>query len=202
MTEGKTLIAIPTMGTVAAEFAFSLATMTRVGATKISMIHNTLVYQARNMLASEAIDDGCDYVLWLDSDVVFAPDLMQRLHADILQGYDFVSALYFKRQLPTEPVLRKEEGGVYTDYPKDDIFPIGAAGFGACMMKTAMIKDLYDRYGPPFNPPPDGAGEDIAFCRRAVTAGYKLYCDSRIKVRHIMTRLQIGEEHYRREKDE
>ena len=104
-TEGRTLIAIPTMDTVAAPFCLSLANLRRVGPTKIAMVSNSLVYQARNMLAAEAIDDECEYVLWLDSDMVFTADLMQCLHAHMLQGYDFMSALYFKRVLPTEPVV-------------------------------------------------------------------------------------------------
>lgn len=200
-TEKKTLIAIPTMDFVAAPFCFSLANMRRIGHTKIAMISNSLIYHARNMLAAQAIEDGCDYVLWLDSDMAFDSGLMERLHADMLQGYDFVSALYFKRLLPTEPVIYREGGGVYTDYPQDQIFRIGGAGFGACMMRTEMIANLYNRYGPPFNPLPDGTGEDVAFCRRAIEAGYELYCDSRIKVKHAMNNLQIGEEHYKREKN-
>ena len=197
--DGRTLIAIPTMDTVAAPFCLSLANLRRVGPTKIAMVSNSLVYQARNMLAAEAIDDGCEYVLWLDSDMVFTPDLMQCLHVHMLLGYDFMSALYFKRVLPTEPVVYKRDGTPWTNYPQDMVFRIGAAGLGACMMKTALIKALWDRYGPPFNPGTDGTGEDIAFCKRATEAGYKLFCDSGIKVRHVMTGLQIGEEHFRRE---
>jgi GT2 family glycosyltransferase len=46
-------------------------------------------------------------------------------------------------------------------------------------------------YGVPFFPIA-GLGEDLAFCWRAKKLDYKLYCDSRLKIGHIM-RLSVDE---------
>ena len=203
----KTLIAIPAMETVATRFMMSLVCMKRIGASRVSVVSDSLVYHARNILAAEAIDDGCDQVLWLDSDMVFMPDIMEQLHRDINAGVEnttetveYVSALFFKRRLPTEPVIYKNPGRLYLDYPNDALFPIAGSGFGAVMTTTKLLKDIYDRFGPPFNPLPDGTGEDVAFCRRARELGYTLWCDSRVKVSHVGS-IPIGEEHYRRQTD-
>lgn len=203
----KTLIAIPAMETVATRFMMSLVCMKRIGASRVSVVSDSLVYHARNILAAEAIDDGCDQVLWLDSDMVFMPDIMEQLHRDINAGVEnttetveYVSALFFKRRLPTEPVIYKNPGRLYLDYPNDALFPIAGSGFGAVMTTTKLLKDIYDRFGPPFNPLPDGTGEDVAFCRRARELGYTLWCDSRIKVSHVGS-IPIGEKHYRRQTD-
>lgn len=185
----RTLIAVPCMDYVHIRFAMSLATMLRIGETKLSAMSNASVYQARNALAAEAIDDGCDWILWLDSDMVFGADLMQRLVSDVDGGEhrDFVSALYFKRLLPTAPVIydRVEYGKAHTiEEIPDGLFQIRGAGFGACMTSVTMMENMFNRYGPPFNPM-DGLGEDMSFCTRAEEAGYTMYCDSSIQVGHV-----------------
>lgn len=195
----KTLIAIPAMDYVATPFLFSLVTMQRYGASRVSIVSNSLVYQARNMLAAEAIDDGCDWILWLDSDMAFGRGLMTALFRDAEEyGADYVSGLYFKRQIPTVPLIKDMDLNVYLDYPTDAMFEVGGSGFGAVLTSARMVKDVYDRFGPPFTPLPDGTGEDFAFCHRARELGYKLWCDSRIKLHHV-GHFPIGEEHFDRE---
>ena len=208
----KYLIAIPCLDSFPTPTVASMMAMRRVDATKLSFLSNSLVYDARNMLAAEAVDTGADRVLWLDSDMRFTPDLMERLAEDMDAGLDFVSALFFKRKLPVVPVLgkslnlREEDGRMkadvttYLDYPKDSLFEIAAAGFGAVMCSTKMIQDVFDTFGNPFDPIPGVLGEDYAFCWRASQLGYKLYCDSRIKAHHVGL-FSYGEEHYVRKED-
>lgn len=193
----KYMIAIPCMDMVATQFASSLAVMRRVGANKVVFLSNSMIYDARNMLAAEALDTGADRVLWLDSDMVFQPDLMERLAEDLDAGIDFVCAPYVKRKLPTTPIIFKRaeiidvngkktrDAEVYTDYPKDEVFEIDGCGFGAVMMSTYILKAVADTFGAPFDPMPGIYGEDLSFCWRARELGYALYCDSRIKVGHI-----------------
>lgn len=198
MSEIKTLIAIPCMDMVAAPFAYSLARMRRVGLTKLSMMSNSLVHMARNMLAAEAVDTDCDRVLWLDSDIQFTPDLMEKLSAHMDDGLDYVSGLVFKRRFPTVPILfsRLDEEGadVYTEYPRDRLFPVAGSGFGAVMTSTKMLREVFETFGSPFNLL-GVHGEDASFCIRAQNLGYKLYCDSRIKVGHC-GQFVFGEEYY------
>lgn len=201
----KYLIAIPCMDTMPTPFVSSLLNMRRVGATKVSFLSNSLIYDARNMLAREALETEADRILWLDSDMQFTSDLMERLVEDMDSGLDFVSALYFKRRMPTEPCIYKTvEAGttgkscveVYHDYPRDTLFPIAGSGFGAVMCSTDLIADIAKEYGPPFDPV-YRLGEDLAFCLRAKRLGYTLYCDSRIKANHI-GQIAYGEQHYKR----
>ena len=189
----KYLIGIPTMDTMVLPFVASLTYMQRVGMSRVTFLSNSLVYEARNMLAAEAIDTGAERVLWLDSDMCFGVDLMQRLAARLDEGLDFVTGLYFRRLLPTQPILAKtlertSTGKcikeVYDDYPKDSLFEIAASGFGVTMCTTKMLKDVYDHFGKPFEPMPN-IGEDFSFCYRARQLGYKLYCDSSIKADHV-----------------
>ena len=207
MSEKKYMVAVPCLDYMPAQFVASLTYMARVGPTRVTFLQNSLVYDARNMLAAEAIDTGADRVLWLDSDMQFSVDLMQRLAEDMDAGLDYVCGLFFRRKLPIVPVISdkietSDENGkltakvnTYLDYPKDQLFEIAASGFGAVMCSTKMLKDVYDTYGRPFDPIPGVMGEDYAFCYRAGKLGYKLYCDSRIKVHHVGL-MPFGEEHY------
>lgn len=183
----KYMIAIPCMDIMQTTFVAALLNMRRVGATKVSFLSNSLVYDSRNQLTDEALETGADRVLFIDSDMGFQKDMMERLAADMDEGRDFVCGIYFRRRIPTVPIIAKKVDGnllTYIDYPKDQIFEVAAAGFGACMMSTKMLRDVKDAFGSPFYPS-DGMGEDYSFCAKVRSLGYKLYCDSRIKVSHV-----------------
>ena len=202
----KTLIAIPAMDMVHTQFLKSILGMRAVGVCEYSMTQSSLVYDARNLLANKAITEGFDRVLWLDSDMTFDPDLMQRLSARLDEGYSFVTGLYFTRKEEIKPVIYKalyfkttKKGEripvaeTYFDYPKNEVFEISACGFGAVMMTTDMIREV-GKLGLPFSPAV-GFGEDLTFCRKAEGLGLKMYCDSGIKLGHIAQRI-INESSY------
>lgn len=203
MSDMKTLIAIPAMSMCPVPFAYSLATLRRDCPSKISIISGAAVHEARNALAIEAIDNGCDRVLWLDSDMVFDDDLMIRLGEDLDAGWDMVCGIYFKRRLPITPVIYSDidetSGGTetYKEYPRDSLFPIAGCGFGAVMTTTALLKEVADAYDTlPFTPMPK-LSEDLSFCMRAKNLGAKIGCDSRIKVGHV-GQITFGEQMYHR----
>lgn len=193
----STYVAIPCMDQVPTEFMKNLLALKPQRGTAYGITVATLIYDARNILAKAVFETECDRVMWFDSDMIFDTDIMDRLSADIDEGRDFVTALYFTRKNPIKPVIFKNSGykvlpdgmkesyaGFYDDYPRDDIFEIDSAGFGACMMTKKLLEEVYSNYGAPFAPMP-GFGEDISFCKRCKDMGAKLYCDSKIRAGHI-----------------
>lgn len=202
----KTMIGIPTMGEVPVRFMASLLAMKRVGDVEFEVTDHSLIYDARNRIAKLAIEEGFDRVLWLDSDMVFGPDLMERLSERLDQGREFVSGLYFKRKQPPEPViyrdccLREDAEGkpvpsavVYRDFPEDALFEIAGSGFGAVMTTVRLLKDVYDSFGLPFSPA-GGLGEDLSFCARVSELGRKMWCDSSIQLGHVGTKIYTRED--------
>ena len=204
----KTFIAIPCMDMVHTIFLKSIMGLEKDGDTKFGLSCSSLVYDARNTLAKQAVTEGFDRILWLDSDMDFDHDLLKRLSADMDEGLEFVSGLYFKRKAPIKPVVYKELGYYhsdldntvtpvavcYEDYPKDQLFPIAGAGFGGCMMTVDLVKRVGDEFGLPFSPI-IGFGEDLSFCMRATQLGVQMYCDSRVKMGHVSLGT-VSEEHY------
>lgn len=189
----KTMIAIPCMDTVQMEFAESLVKMNPVGLTVPSFQSGSLIYDSRNSLARRAVDEKTDFVLWLDSDMVFQPDLLNDLMADAEKGMSMVCGLFHMRRPPYRPCLYKvlrqgltaDENTVehYDDHPKDEPFQIEGCGFAAVLMRTEVLMAVFGKYHQAFSPLP-GFGEDLSFCIRARGCGYKLWCDPRVKVGH------------------
>ena len=206
----RTMIAIPALDTVRTEFFSSVCTMRHAGEVQFTVAQSSLTYDGRNLLAAAAIDGDFDRVLWLDSDILFPPDLEERLHADLDAGHEMVSALYFTRKPPLRPVVYKAvemdrmpdgrqipRADSWLDYPEETLFPVEACGFGAVMMRTSLLREVRDRYGLPFSPIM-GFGEDLSFCMRMREMGRTVWCDSRIRVGHVGSCVYSAEG-YRRE---
>lgn len=188
----KILIAVPCMDSVPARFAHSLAVLKKVGECAVTFEIGSLIYTSRNNLARRALEWDADYVLWLDSDMVFEPDLLERLMAD-LEDYDadMVSGLYFRRIIPYTPVLfdRLDISGeitYWTEFKKipDDVFEVGGCGFGCVLMKTDVIYDVFGKYQNCFAPF-GNTGEDLAFCWRARECGHRILCDPNVACGHV-----------------
>ena len=195
----RTLIAIPCMDMIHTIFFKSVLGLQREGECRFALSCSSLVYDARNKLANQAVDEGFDRILWLDSDMDFQPDLLVQLSKTMEEtGADIVSGIYFTRRSPLQPVVYETVGYwhnaelnevtphavSYKDYPKDSVFKISGCGFGGVLVKTDITKKVIDKFGVPFAPIL-GFGEDLSFCLRAEECGGKMVCDSRIKLGHV-----------------
>lgn len=188
----KTLIAIPCMDQVPALFAQSLALLAKPEDATLAVKMGTLIYTSRNDLANMAIQNGSDYIFWMDSDMTFPQDALLRM-IDTLEekNLDILTGLYFRRVPPYTPVLfdRLEMNGNICSWSgfhhiPGELFEIGGCGFGCLLMRTDVFFDGQARYGNMFTPIGNN-GEDIAFCVRARELGYKIWCDPSIRCGHI-----------------
>ena len=193
----KTLIAVPCFDMVHADFMESFVNLTKPDGTSWTMVRDTLINEARNIIAANAIKAGFDRVMWFDSDMKFAPDTLVRLAQDMDENnLDYVSGLYFTRRPPIKPCVFKElwwqktEDGktdagsnYYFDYP-EGLTEIAGSGFGCCLTTVDLLKRVGDAYGAPFAPL-DRMGEDVSFCWRAIQIGARMHIDTRIKCGHV-----------------
>jgi len=76
-------------------------------------------------------------------------------------------------------------------WEKDTLVEIDGCGFGCVLIKTDVFRNIKDR--PWFDT--QGSGEDFYFCRKAIEAGYKIYCDTSIKCSHL-TVVPINTDHF------
>lgn len=182
---------------------------------------HTIVQTARQTCVEQALADPlCTHVLFIDDDMVFGPDAYFQLEAELMANdLDFVCALGFSNAYPTKPCIfglnpEIEEWGelpwwhVVTDYPRNQRFEVAAAGFGMVLMTRRMLESMRDdNFALPkgfarasFFTMDGCRNEDVAFCLNARKKGFKLYCDSRVKIGHISKeRHVIDEELYDRQ---
>lgn len=183
----KIMIAVPCMDQVPAPFAQSIAMIRKPleDDTACAFQMGSLIYTSRNNLALQAMKLEMDYVLWLDSDMVFPQDLLIDLKKKLDDNdWDMVTGLYFRRVPPFTPVvfdkLEINEENIcewtdYKDYPAEP-FKVGGCGFGCVLVKTDVLFEVQAKYGYMFNPI-GNMGEDLSFCCRARQCGYDIWCD-------------------------
>lgn len=189
----KVFIAVPSMDTLPALFCQSLALLQRAGDTQIGFEVGSLVYNARNNLARQAIKSEADWVLWLDSDMVFSPDLLQRMLKVCTENdIDFLTALCFRRKPPFTPCLfdrldKVGRGASYTALMSvpDGRFKVGGCGFAGVLMSTDVLMSVASKFDGRMFDPLEGFGEDVSFCWRARQCGYDIWCDSEIEMGHV-----------------
>lgn len=190
----KILIAVPCMDQVPAVFAQSLAALEKVEECWIQFRIGSLIYDARNELAKEALRMGTDYVFWMDSDMTFTQDALKRLvkRAKEYGENTIMTGLYFRRVEPFSPVLLDtldigDDGRVHFENTKrlpKEPFEVAGCGFGCVLLPTQALMDVAARFGDMFGPM-KGVGEDLSFCIRARECGYRIICDPAIECGHV-----------------
>ena len=145
-------------------------------------------------LAQMAIKNKYDYILWIDSDMVFESTVLY----DLLEAdKDIVSAVCFMRRAPYEPciyskmrmgaTLEEDQIEKYYDYP-EGVFEVEACGLAMVLMKVVVLEDILYKTGQPFFPIRSDhrtLGEDLSFCYNARKSGHKIWATSKPKVGHI-----------------
>lgn len=187
----KLLVAVPCMDTVPVPFLRSLVRLAQKLTAdgiehEIAIESGTLVYMARDRLAGKAVNQGFTHVLWLDSDMVFEPEIVEDLQ---FCGKDFVSGIAHGRRKPFVSCLFKDIDlnrlslWKLDEYPHE-AFEIAGCGMACCLMTADIIKRVMIQYGTAFNPMPQ-YGEDLSFCKRVAALGIKMYAEPSVRLGHI-----------------
>ena len=187
----RVLLGMPCIKNIPFKTVVSLLQTAKKGVVEPYMVEGSLIYDAREGIAKFAIENDYDYVLYVDSDMVFGPDDLKKL---ISHDADIVSGLYVSRRgennniCYTDVVTRrrfpKRDPKLVHDTLDSGYSEISACGFGFCLIKCSVIKTMYKKYKALFEPF-KGVGEDIAFCVRAKRCGYKIFVDRDVKLGHI-----------------
>lgn len=142
------------------------------------------ICEGRNLIAAKFLQTGIEWMLMLDSDIAFQPDLFERL-LESANKTTIATALYFAWNRHTRdirPTVYDADLKVLQDWPRDRSFQVGACGAG-CMLIHRSVFEKFDK--PWFEQAPDGSYlEDVGFCINANEAGIKIMCDPRIPLGH------------------
>lgn len=151
---------------------------------------------ARNKIASAALEQECDYLLFLDDDMVFKPDLLEKLLA---HKTDVVAGLAFMRSEPHEPAMFKLNSDNTTYDPifqwhTGALAEVDAVGMACTLINMNVLEAMkpisqFHKKTWGFFDNVNLLGEDLRFCFKARQCGCKVYCDTAQVVGHIVTKV-------------
>ena len=186
----KLLVAVPTTDYTHVEFMKSLAGLERKLATdgvdfEEGIIGGTLVYIARERLAGKAIRNGFTHVLWLDSDMVFNPNIFDDL---LFCGKEMVCGAFVSRRPPYGPCVYTsiEDPGhmIQVENFGTTPFRVDGCGFATVLTSVSLLEAVKACFGTCFRPTED-YGEDIAFCDRVKQLGREIWCEPTVRPGHL-----------------
>lgn len=197
----KVAICVPCRDTVMTGFAFDLAKLcayegvtrcAKGGSLMIYQVPGTLIFNQRERLAEEALKDGADAILWVDSDMRFPKDALEIL---LSRDLPIVGVNATTRRFPVKPTaldIDPETNDLVkvNSKGKTGLEQVMGVGFGMVLIK----KEVFLAAQKPwfwFEQTDKGGtiGEDIYFCAKAFDAGYQTVIDHELSmhIRHIGT---------------
>ncbi len=186
----KILIAIPSARYIETECIESLFAMERTGHVEMLIPKSYSVDVGRNIIAKYAQENGFDYILWVDSDMIIPRNTLTRL---LSHDKDVVSGVYSYKVLNNDEVVAKKfMDEERTDYGNlkikaiqnsSGLIEVDGFGFGCVLTKV----DIFDKIPFPWFIYTQDMGEDIYFCRKAQNEGYDLWLDTDVICGHIGT---------------
>ncbi len=153
----------------------------------VSMKRGPYLDVGREFCVTDAISVKSDYLIFVDSDMVFRADALTTLldnHKDIVGGN------YYEKSFPLVSTVRFDDGkggfkGGQITMPKEP-FKVAAVATGFMCID---LKRLQECMAPPYfaygTLGTEFEGEDIGFCRKARKAGLEVWCDPRIPLLHM-----------------
>jgi hypothetical protein len=196
------VVLVPAATTIEPECDASLHKL-RAKGVKVRVFRGaSAIDRARSLMAHEALRDGFDKLLWVDADIAFDPEDVDRL---LEADKPFVCGLYPKKgsrhlsshALPgTREIVFGEQGGLLEIlYAASGFTLVDASVYEGIRTKLALPtcnahfdEPFVPYYQPLIKDTPEGPwylAEDFAFSERARQAGFPVFADTRIRLRHI-----------------
>ncbi|GAA4797628.1 hypothetical protein GCM10023200_37330 [Actinomycetospora chlora] len=198
----RCVVLVPVGGHVEPECEAGLRRLEAAGYPVRRVQGYAAIDQARSQIASDALADGFDELLWIDSDVVFDVDDVRRLRE---HDVPIVCGIYPKKNsralschlLPdTRTVRFGTHGGLLEIRYAATGFLLTRREVYDGIARHEQLPVCNQRFSTPVVPYflplliPDGdgtwyLGEDFAFCERARRSGFTILADTRIKLGHV-----------------
>lgn len=170
-------IGIPTTGTIKSSTVRSLVpALTLLNQPfKLYIEDGCYVHENRNRIVDKALNAGCTHVMFIDSDMAFNPEGINIL---LKHDKDIIGAEYMEKGFPATSTVRLLRGSS----PRTlDPYKVKALGTGFMLINTRV----FEKIEPPFFFFKKHMGDDIYFCDKARKAGFEVWCDPMIEIKHI-----------------
>jgi len=211
----KLMIGLPNAsGFFPKEVVESLLMLRKNVPTMVQIVERQRIDKARNYIAMQALNAGCTHLLFIDDDNPPPVDTIEKMLED---DKDIVCAPIPTRSPDEKGnyklcIFTKENrddlGGMtlYNNIEKVDttngvVIKVEGCGMGCTMIKREVLEKLFKKYdGKPFEfgdkifyskdkkkNQRRTMSEDMEFCERAMNEGYEIWCDTRLRPKHLST---------------
>lgn len=186
----KVGICIPSRGEMDIGTAFDLSVLCsydarfRLGDQALYTVAGTLIFDQRQKLAEVALDEGCDYILWVDADMRFPKDTLERL---LSHDKDIVGVNATTRTIPVKAtaknllvdIEKKENQWIsVSSKGKTGLEQVTSIGCGVMLVKRKVFENTPKPWFWFEKIPGDKLlGEDVYFCIKAHDAGFETWVD-------------------------
>jgi glycosyltransferase involved in cell wall biosynthesis len=190
----KLSILVPTRNTVDTQFAYSLTQLmvtTREAGIDAYLFFDssTILLNQRNNLIKMAKEVKSDYILWIDSDMMFPPTAALRL---LEHNKDIVACNYMTRSKPLKTVAYRNLNDWDSWVPlelHDELIKVEGVGMGCMLMKM----NIFDSLEKPYfefqykEDTEDYFGEDFILLTKLREKGYDVFIDTHLSImmKHI-----------------
>lgn len=178
---------------------------------------------ARNTVAAALVQSDVDWLLWVDTDMGFAPDALERLLAvadpaerPVVGGLCFIQRQYAHdgmngyRTRPTPSIFDWREDPETGSprflsvpmYPVNAVIQVAATGAAFILIHRSVLEKIAEAHGPTWYDRTHGGmgellGEDISFCVRAATVGAPIHVHTGVRTSHYKNRWLAEADHWR-----
>lgn len=154
----------------------------------LKIMQGTLIQNQRADLSLDALREGCTHVLFIDSDMTFPQDMVGRLLA---HDVDIVATNCARRRMPTGPTAKIKNKLIFSMPEDTGLQEVDTIGMGVMLIKADVFKKMSEPwFETPWRTDARGyIGEDVFFCNKAKSIGYKIYIDHDVskEIGHIGT---------------
>lgn len=169
-------------GSVTGACAQSLTALQTPGRVKLHFVEGTQIAWQRNQIVEQV--EG-DWLLFVDTDQVFAPDALMRLlahRAPIVGGLiaDRRSPFWIAAGRGLRPLR-------YHEIPEHGLYPVEYVGTGFLLIRREIFSRLPRPWFALGQVDAQKSGEDIYFCQQAREAGIPMAVDCGVQVGHLTT---------------
>lgn len=187
----RVAICIPSRGEMEIGTAFDLAVLCgydsrfrKNGEQGIYTVAGTLIFDQREKLAATALNEGADYILWIDADMRFPKNTIDRL---IKHNKPIVGVNATTRSIPVKATAKNLE--IDFDRKENHWKPVSSKGKTGLERVTSIgcgvmlvKREVFEKTPRPWfwfeNLPGEKLlGEDVYFCIKAFDAGFETWVD-------------------------
>jgi len=182
----KILLGVICLENIRAKTVATLASIMKAyPETNLMIKQGCYLHKSREEVCLAAITGGYDYLFFIDADMCFSSQVLQRL---LDANKDIVGAHYNMRHLPLVSTMKMQDtnGNLIATsniLPKE-LFKVYALGTGCMLIRVSCLNKIprpWFWYGEKDKQ----EGEDVYFCRVAKEAGIEIWCEPNIEANHI-----------------